>query len=561
MCGLFFSESTLLTSPQIIAVKNHLKHRGPDGEGYFEDESIGITAIHSRLAIQDIDSRSNQPFFSQDGKSFIIYNGEIFNKVELSQSLRDKVELHTTSDTEVLIEMIRIFGLDATLNRINGMFAFIYVDLHENTIVAARDQFGIKPLYFYVHPSLGMLFSSEIEALQSLTNLTLNHPILREFIYFGLVDHSDETFYEKVMRLRAGSLMERRDGKWTNRNWLFDPIDKTLPKLKYADYLDKLDYLLGDVMRSSTIADCSIALNLSSGVDSQLIYRYLAPFQSQMQLHTVSWEDSQYSESGLVKNSLRAGDLLQEHIFTARQVWELVQKSFEIQNEPYTSPFVAVWGEVYRRIHDTGVKVVLDGSGADEIFFGYSKYQSWTSQEFWRFNIDGSYNEIAFEPRIRYSPKSLLESNILDIKFLKLPRSLRFIDKASMANSVETRVPYLSRDIWVTARSVPVEWHIDSNHTKKSLRACLQKNSGSNPFASKWNTQFPLQEWMKTSWRDPLNALFSDPNKISLLDTWQYEPHPLTKALAQLDTNTKTNNNFVWRMAIATLWINSKIFL
>jgi len=558
VCGLFFAESALLTNLQLQNIGESLRHRGPDGQGCVEDRNLKITALHSRLAIQDIDARSNQPFFSHNKKSFIIYNGELFNKPELAQSLKDKVQLRTTSDTEVLIEMIQLFGVDYTLNVLKGMFAFIYVDIPNNIIVAARDQFGIKPLFYYPHSSLGMLFFSEIEVISNLTELTLNHAILRDFILFGLVDHSVETFYDGVMRIPAGTLLERRNGEWRNRVWFKESLNENLKEISYSEYVEVLDSTLEREVQSSTISDCPIALNLSSGVDSQLIYRYIAPLAEKLQLHHVSWENSPHSENQLVRKSLRAGDLLHEHIFSAEQVWELVQNSFEIQNEPYTSPFVAVWSEVYRRIYSTGIKVVLDGTGADELFFGYSKYQNANQKEFWRLNIDGTKNALALTPKYSFSSESLLQANLLDIRNLKLPRSLRFIDKASMANSVEARVPYLSKEIWRIARSVGIDWHIDSSHTKKSLRECLKRNSGINAYAPKWNTQIPLHDWMKTNWNDELVKLFRDPQKLSLLDVWQFDPSPLSVALAEFRSNRHSDLNLIWRMTVATFWINAQ---
>jgi asparagine synthase (glutamine-hydrolysing) len=558
VCGIFFSESNLLNSSQISLIGEYLNHRGPDAQGILKNSEIGITAIHSRLAIQDLDPRSNQPFFSSDGSAFIIYNGEIFNKSELSRQLKGRVNLRTTSDTEVLIEMIQLYGIDSTLPKIKGMFAFVFVDLKANRILAARDRFGIKPLYFSLHNLYGMIFVSEIEALRPLTSLTVNHSILRDFVYFGLLDHSEETFYENVFRVPAGGIVEKHEGQWIHRMWQDESSNQVSEKLDYTDYIEKLDLALKKEVNSSTISDCSIGLNLSSGVDSQLIYRYLAPMHTQLQLHTVSWTDSEYSELNLVRSSVRSGDQLNEHIFSAAQVWNLVESSFKVHNEPFTSPFVAVWNEVYRRIHNTGVKVVLDGSGADELFFGYSKYQNWQRQEFWRLNIDGSSNNLSLKPKYQYSSKSLLESNTLDIKYLKLPRSLRFIDKASMFNSVETRVPFLSSEILSIARSAPIDWHIDSQNTKKTLRECLRRNSGLKPFAPKWNTQIPLHDWMRTSWHDSLTNLFSDATGPSLCALWQYEIKPLRNAVEELKAKRITDKNLIWRMAIASLWIRSQ---
>ena len=558
MCGIFFSESNVLNSSQINSVSECLNHRGPDAKGIFKNSGIGVTAIHSRLAIQDLDARSNQPFFSSDGSAFIIYNGELFNKSELSRQLKGKVNLRTTSDTEVLIEMIRLYGIDFTLPKVKGMFAFVFVDIKANRILAARDRFGIKPLYFSSHDLHGMIFVSEIEELRPLVTLNVNHSILRDFVYFGLLDHSDETFYENVFRVPAGGIVEKHKGKWIHRMWQPESSNQVSEKIDYTDYIEKLDMTLKEEVNSSTISDCPIGLNLSSGVDSQLIYRYLAPMHTQLQLHTVSWSDSEYSELNLVRSTIRPGDQLNEHIFSAAQVWDLVENSFKVHNEPFTSPFVAVWNEVYRRIRNTGVKVVLDGSGADELFFGYSKYQNWRRQDFWRLNIDGSSNNLSLAPTHHYSSKSLIESNELDIKYLKLPRSLRFIDKASMFNSVETRVPFLSSDIYAITRSVPINWHIDSQNTKKALRECLRRNSGLKPFAPKWNTQIPLHDWMRTSWHDSLTNLLSDATGPSLCAIWQYEIQPLRNAIEELKARKTTDENLIWRIAIASLWIRSQ---
>ena len=274
ICGIYnYKTSVPVHAEQVEKMYQVMKHRGPDGNGSFTDGPLGLG--HCRLSILDTSSRGGQPMKSEDGSIVIVFNGEIYNYIELRELLVPKgYVFRTGTDTEVIIQMYREFG-EKCLDYFIGMFAFALWDAKEQKLFIARDRLGVKPLY-YVETADGILFGSEIKStLEALPR----HPgvqlrALDCFMSFGYVP-GELSLFEGVLKLPAGHYMIIHDGKPAiHKYWelvLWEESDKG-----EAYYVGKLRDLLLDASRIRLRSDVPLGVFLSGGLDSSSVAALLA---------------------------------------------------------------------------------------------------------------------------------------------------------------------------------------------------------------------------------------------------------------------------------------------
>ena len=392
MCGFAGILNSQLKDDEIsrylVSMGVSLSHRGPDHQGLFIDESRDIGLVHRRLSILDLDSRANQPMRSKSGNC-LVFNGEIYNY----RALRGKLinygcDFKTSSDTEVLLQALETWGVDATLEKVAGMFAFAFINQQEGKLFLARDRLGEKPLY--IGSGNGRyFFGSELHAFRDLPWFSnqVNKPALQEFYKFNYVpDHS--CIYENVEKLEPGSLIQFQyeSKEWhlaVRRRWWAPKIPRMLrspiPRGKKAHSLHakqgELEALFDEVVSETLVADVEVGLFLSGGVDSSLICAVANKVSDQkIRTFSIGFNDQQYDESSAastIANSL--GTEHQEFILTPQSLIDIVQDMAEIYDEPFadSSQIPAVF--LSREVRKT-VKVALTGDGGDELFGGYNRY-------------------------------------------------------------------------------------------------------------------------------------------------------------------------------------------
>ena len=202
MCGIVGAINTRINLDKALEI---IKHRGPDAQGVYENSVVQFG--HVRLSIIDLSNNSNQPFIDQSTGSALVFNGEIYNYKQLKSSLQDRVKFLTESDTEVLFFGLQLYGIEF-INELQGMYSFAYYDGIKNQSYLVRDRFGIKPLYLKKDGG-GYLFSSEIKAIRNavFTPDQINKERLADFIYRRRLDHTNETFYNSLEQVPAGSFL------------------------------------------------------------------------------------------------------------------------------------------------------------------------------------------------------------------------------------------------------------------------------------------------------------------------------------------------------------------
>ena len=380
MCGLFFSAG-LPFDPKRLDV---VEHRGPDGRGVVTADWDGVPVVmaHRRLAIIDLTSNAAQPMQTDDGRYTLIFNGAIYNYQELAKDLVNEGKLgpstETLNDTKVLLAGLVAYGT-AFLDRLCGMFAFVFTDHAERTVLCARDRFGIKPLYF-TNGGGAFGVGSEIKQLLDWNGhpRRVNPAVLHDFLKFGVADHSEQTFFENIFQVLPGHFVELDFSSGlpeiSQQKW-YDVVARTAAKIGAPEFIASWKRDFDNAVGSHLVADVTIGSCLSGGLDSSAIVSTVAQddgIDGDFQVFTATYPDEKVDESNYAKvvmdhNNLR-GTFVRP---TARQLEEEIGKVIWFQEEPFGSTSIFAQWCVFQSAAEARVKVMLDGQGADEILHGY----------------------------------------------------------------------------------------------------------------------------------------------------------------------------------------------
>lgn len=370
MCGIsgiINFNDRIVKENDIQNMMHIMKHRGPDDDGVFIDQSVGLGFV--RLSILDLSSAGHQPMLSHDKRYVIVFNGEVYNYLEIREELEHKYSFRSGTDTEVILAAYEEWGEDC-LNKFNGMFAIAIFDRETRELFVARDRFGIKPFYYYVD-SERFIFASEIKSLLPLIeNIQANDEIIYDYLLFNRTDHSQATFFKGIRKLQHGSWLKLRDKNFTQKRWynLYD-------KLKYGQELtpDQYRKLFQDSLRLRLRADVPIGVSLSGGLDSSSIVAALIEDFKLDGLNTFSavFGMNETSDESEYIDEFRP--IVKNMFFTSPDSTSFF-KDFKIfidaHNEPVpdTGPYVQY---KVMELASNNVTVTLDGQGADEQLAGY----------------------------------------------------------------------------------------------------------------------------------------------------------------------------------------------
>lgn len=400
MCGLFGvvdAPPGLLDRARVARLLALLQHRGPDDRGWLtlhsyairtgsdpEDLAGDVVLLHTRLSILDLSPAGHQPMSTPDGRFHLSFNGEIYNYVELRHELEAAGHWFASgSDTEVLLKAWAEWGA-AALGRLVGMFAFALVDAERRVLVLARDQFGIKPLYYA--PLAGRLaFASEIPPLLELPGVGrgTNPQRVYDYLRFGRTDHGAETMFAAVCQVQPGHYVELSldtpDRLAERKYWRLVP--QPVDGLSLDEAAERLRELFLDNVRLHLRSDVPVGAAFSGGVDSSANVTAMRRLSgSQLELHTFSYvaDDPALSEERWMHIVAQEAGVIRHSVETSPQ--ELLgdlDRLIEIQAEPFGGTSIYAQYRVFRLAKENGIKVMLDGQGADELFAGYRYYLSY----------------------------------------------------------------------------------------------------------------------------------------------------------------------------------------
>ena len=584
MCGIgaILSVEQANKLADLAQMMELVSHRGPDGYGFLVQSSSEpfkrlvseqndlpvlkksqiegeILLGHTRLSILDLGLRSAQPICSQDETCALVFNGEIYNFVEIREELQELgFRFETSGDSEVLLNALRCWG-EAALTRLRGMFSFVFVDFKAKKALAVRDRFGIKPLYRYKSSHETIAFVSEIKQLIGLANwnATVNQSTARTFLANGLTDYSEETLFEGVTQIMPGwgiriSLTDLSEEKF---QWykLSKEQKKSIQSYQKI-FEDRLKESIDLHLRS----DVEIASCLSGGLDSTALVALVVENQhknsgfSGLQTFTAGSNNQDIDESGtarLVADFLGIRNTTYTpHSADFKSVMKLLTWH---QDQPFASTSIISQFMVHKMIHEQNIKVALDGQGADELLGGYDDYitafitdlilrgrlfKAYKNFDLFRKMKRTSFSSLTLFLSLRIFPNMFIQrimqyrsrtsrkflagvykghqhlilENPLPNFFLKrssveelrkhqfmvgLPMLLRFEDRNSMSSSVEARVPFLDHELVNEALQIPVSELFAYGNTKSPLRRLVAKCLPSSVVNQTRKIGFAAEEW------------------------------------------------------------------
>ena len=413
MCGIFGVwnlDGSGVDVAAVVRATTAIRHRGPDDEGYllintrsgrtelcggkdttselrlpdifqFASEKFDLAFGFRRLSILDLSPDGHQPMASADKREWIIFNGEIYNYIEL----RDELSLlghkfHTGSDTEVILAAFRQWG-EACVERFNGMFALALWDASNQTLFLARDRFGEKPIHYVYRQDKLFAFGSEMKTLwaANLAGRDVHAETLARFQHYGQVDVGDQTFYEGILRLpQAHSLKVSAPGNfWKRRYWDIDPREQEDGKSD-SFYSEQFRELLTDSVRLRLRADVPVGSSLSGGLDSSTIVSIinrLLPPEGIQKTFSARFDEPASDEGKWIDLVTRENRVQRADVWpTPEQFFDELTKVFWHQEEPFSSTSIYAQWCVMRLARENDVTVLLDGQGADEMLAGYHSY-------------------------------------------------------------------------------------------------------------------------------------------------------------------------------------------
>lgn len=378
MCGIAgifnFDREQSVAKEMLKSMANPISYRGPDEEGYFVDAFVGLA--HKRLAIIDIDG-GEQPMFNDTNELAIIYNGEIYNYVELRDELRALGHtFRTQSDTEVLLKSYEQWGVDCQ-QKLNGMWAFAIWDARSQHLFISRDRLGEKPLNYMTHQN-SFLFGSEIKSILAYTgDLEPDLEMNEIYMFLGYIP-APYTYYKSVKKLAAGNyLIVNHQGVKEYSYWkLPDITDKDLVRNE-SIISDQLNELLSDSVRIRMRSDVPYGAFLSGGLDSSSIVAAMSDISSfPVKTFTIGFHEDAFDERKIARIIARKyGTEHHEEVVEKSSVEKSVQHILHHYDEPFADPAAIPTYHVSKSA-SSKVKMVLTGDGGDEVFAGYSNYQS-----------------------------------------------------------------------------------------------------------------------------------------------------------------------------------------
>lgn len=389
MCGIAgFVDNTAATSEehllaQAMSMASTLAHRGPDAADAWADAGAGVALGHQRLSIQDLSPAGSQPMHSADGRYVIVFNGEIYNFRDLQQQLTGLG--HTFrghSDTEVLLAAIVQWGLQQTLPRLLGMFAFGLWDRHENSLYLARDRAGKKPLY-YGRCGNSFLFGSELKALRRHPEFV--HEIDRDALA-GFIQHSwipgPHSIYRAIRKLPAGCSLAVRVGREPviDKYWDAAEIARNGEREPFAGSMaeaaDELERLLLDATERRMISDVPLGALLSGGFDSTTVVSLMQHLSDRpVKTFTIGFEEADYDESVHARAIVEhLGTDHTELTVTHNDALDVIPQLAQMYDEPFADAS-QIPTYIVSKLARSRVTVALSGDGGDELFAGYKRYQ------------------------------------------------------------------------------------------------------------------------------------------------------------------------------------------
>ena len=594
MCGITGIISKDKNKNKIIKDMNErIIHRGPDAEGIFIEKDVALG--QRRLSIIDIEG-GNQPIYNEDKSILIMYNGEVYNYKELKKELTEYT-FQTNSDTEVILHGYEKWGHELP-KKLRGMFAYAIYDKNKEEIFISRDQFGIKPLYYYQDGDT-ILFGSEIKSFLAYPKFKkeLNKDLLGAYLTFSFTP-TNETFFKGVYRLPQGHsiIIDVKKRKIKIERYFKVEFGET--KESFDDVVEELSKVMDESVKHHLISDVEVGSFLSSGVDSS----YLVSLAKPDKTYTIGFDLAKYSEIDYAKDltdRLKIKNISEK--ISKEEYMKAIPEVYYHMDEP-TADGCAIAVYFLSRLASQDVKVVLSGEGADEFFGGYNSYDDnfYTKLPLFVRKSVASVCKILPKNRItRYLIRrglSLEESYVsinrtyyddelaevlkskdyiknkdivkdiyeeykdynklnkmlaIDIRYFLSNNILNIVDKMTMAHSIESRVPFTDIEVFKISSILPKKYKVNDGVTKVALRNAAKKVIPNDAYKKKkLGFPVPIREWIREEdFYQEIKDTFTTDISKELFNT-DY----LLRILDEHKNKTKDNYRKIWAVYSFLKW-------
>ena len=466
MCGIngVYNHQSIEDVENKVKQMNSLtKHRGPDFTDVYLDSTVCLG--HNRLAIIDLDSKSNQPFISNDKNLILVYNGEIYNFPELKKQLSSSYKFKTESDTEIIIAAYQNWGIEMVY-KFNGMFSFALWDKTKEELFLCRDRFGIKPLY-YLEIYQSIIFSSSLKAVISSYPMDLNikEEDLIDFIQYGTV-HQPNTILEKVKSVPRASFLKISNQE-TKIFEYWNLFENAIPNKPVKEPLKNLEKLILESVENRLVSDVPYGIFLSGGIDSSILVAAASKVSNKnINTFSVVFKEESFDErkfSRMMASKYKTNHFELE--LRPEDILHQIEEPFKFMDHPSVDGINTFF--ISKQVHEKGFKMALSGAGSDELFAGYPVFKQ-------VFELENKKWLFSFPPQLRNlfgkllikqkkSLKSEKMAEILNLKLLQLPYFYPIFRKIFTNNSISklTDIRNLSYE------SYPFEWGLSEICSKK----------------------------------------------------------------------------------------------
>ena len=609
MCGIvgvYSDQGNLPSEHDFIAACTTLRHRGPDDQGVYRDEHV--TLGQRRLSIIDLDS-GHQPIHNEDRSIWTVYNGEIYNYIELRDELKTLGHhFNTASDTEVIVHAYEHWGVEG-LGRLRGMYAIALWDRRDRSMVLARDPLGKKPLYYTVQQNQ-LAFASELKALRVLPslNFTLDPDACRSFALMGYVP-TPGSIYQEAKKLKPGhALIMRGTANEEKPFWRLSFLPKH--QLSEADLLDQLDQHLNEAIRLRLRSDVPFGAFLSGGLDSSIVTALMAKHMDRpVKTYSIGFEEAAFNELSDAKQiALHIGAEHHEYVVRADAIG-LLDKLIWHFDEPFADSS-AIPTFLVAKAAATDVKMVLSGDGGDEAFGGYERYLkqqvierlhrysfglagpglkalggilpdslgrrlAWLGERTalpfparylsgvalctpeiankWLVSDYGDQGYGPVERCFNHGYGDLIDEMVHgDIETYLLDDILVKVDRMTMANSLEARAPLLDVKVVEWAARLPNAMKMRGHSGKYLLRKLAARYLPIESLEKKkQGFAIPLDHWFRTDLRELIGDTLESQ---SFADAGVFNANVAKSLRDQHWAGTHQHGEKLWQMLVFTLW-------
>lgn len=620
MCGIVggisFTGAFFPSKEELRTAADYLKFRGPDDDGelFFDHSDARVALAHRRLSIIDLSSNGHQPMMSPSGRSCIVFNGEIYNYQLLRSELRAKgFSFNTQSDTEVILNSFECWGIEGTLTRLDGMFAFALYDLENETLILARDRFGKKPLYYFVR-SGQLAFNSDIRGFHGMKSIprTIDLHALGYF-FAELSTPYEHSVWQGIKKVKPGNYLQFDSSGISRYASYWNAQRDGECHLNRAELIERTDEVLSAAVKKRLVADVKVSVLLSGGIDSSLVVAKMAEHCSAVKTYSVGFNEAAFNElpyARYVANTF--GTDHTEIVVQPDSLFEINKLIIEF-GEPFADVSMIPTYLISKEISKTE-KVVLGGDGGDELFGGYysyyfahkfdsvKKYRSlypvarMLKQIYPSYRADFLVRLLKQAGRPKYS---LLDRNFgfdaLGLKqlfnddrfFTALDREhqriwemfsmnsqhdlinvmsaslktrllndyLVKIDRATMYASLEMRSPFLDRDLCEFASTLTPGQLFHKGETKSVLKDLALKYFPSNfVYRNKMGFAVPIGEWFKGSLTKGLQEIVLD-GRQNLVDV-NYAH--IEQVIKDHCSGVSDQTHKLWALYVFHIWANSQ---